>query len=155
MWMMIKCCVEAGVLFEENVKIEFIPVDYVSQSIVALSLCKDSCNKNYHLCANELNDLKQIYEWMKQYGFKVETLPYAEWKKELVKRVSESEKMFTAKAMLPFIPEDMSEWDVEIVYDNRNVKNGLRGKNIPVPIVTKEVFRKYLDYFVETKFFEI
>lgn len=155
MWMMIKCCVEAGVLFEENVKIEFIPVDFVSQAIVALSLHKDCQDRNYHLCANELNDLQQIYEWMKQYGFKVETLPYAEWKRELVKRVSESEKMFTAKAMLPFIPEDMSEWDVEIVYDNTNVKNGLRGMNMPVPIVTKEVFDKYLDYFVKTKFFEI
>ena len=155
MWLMIKCCVEAGVLFEENVKIEFIPVDYVSQSIVALSLRKDSWNRNYHLCTNQLNDLKQIYEWMKRYGFKVETLPYAEWKKELIKRVSESEKMFTAKAMLPFIPEDMSEWDVEIVYDNTNVKNGLRGMDMPTSIVTEEVFTKYLDYFVETKFFEI
>lgn len=155
MWMMIKCCVEAGVLFEENVKIEFIPVDYVSQAIVVLSLNKDTWDRNYHLCTNELNELKQIYEWMKQYGFKVETLPYAEWKRELVKRVSESEKMYTAKAMLPFIPEDMSEWDVEIVYDNTNVKNGLWGMNMPVPIVTKEIFNKYLDYFVETKFFEI
>ncbi len=155
MWMMIKCCVEAGVLFEENVKIEFIPVDFVSQAIVALSIQKNAGDQNYHLCANKLNDLKQIYEWMKEYGFKVETLPYAEWKRELVKRVSESETMFTAKAMLPFIPEDMSEWDVEIVYDNTNVKKGLQGMNMPVPVVTKEIFEKYLDYFVETKFFEM
>lgn len=155
MWLMIKCCVEAGVLFEENVKIEFIPVDYVSQSIVTLSLREDSFNKNFHIVSKELNDLGQVYDWMTKYGFKVERMPYVKWKEELVDRAAKSTGLLTTKAMLPFIPEDMSEWDVEIMYDSTNVKNGMKENSMTEVIVTEEVFMKYLDYFVQTKFFEL
>lgn len=155
MWLMIKCCVEAGVLFEENVNIEFIPVDYVSQSIIALSIQEESRNRNFHIAAKKLNTLNQVYDWMKKYGFKVEKMPYEQWKDELVERVAHNPNLNTTKAMLPFIPEDMSEWDVEIIYDIANVKQGLSGTGIHCPEVDEGVFNRYLDYFVKTKYFQL
>lgn len=155
MWLMIKSCVEAGVLFEENVNIEFIPVDYVSKSIVALSIQAGSSNKNFHIVASKMNTLNQVYTWMNSYGFKVEKMPYEQWKDELVDRVAENPNLNTTKAMLPFIPEDMGEWDVEITYDTTNVTKGLSETTITCPEVGEEVFNRYLDYFVKTKYFEL
>lgn len=155
MWLMIKSCVEAGVLFEENVNIEFIPVDYVSKSIVALSTQAGSTNKNFHIVASKMNTLHQVYTWMNSYGFKVEKMPYAQWKDELVDRVAGNPYLNTTKAMLPFIPEDMGEWDVEITYDITNVTKGLSETAITCPEVGEEVFNRYLDYFVKTKYFEL
>ncbi|WP_379129624.1 thioester reductase domain-containing protein [Paenibacillus sp. sgz500958] len=154
MWLMIKCCVEAGVLFDEDVKIEFIPVDYVSKSIIALSIQEESINRNFHIAGKAMNSLHQVYEWMKKYGFKVEIMPYDRWKDELVERVAKNPDLNTTKAMLPFIPEDMAEWDVEITYDETNVLRALRGTGITCPVVEEEIFTRYLDYFVKTKYFE-
>ncbi|WP_405116796.1 thioester reductase domain-containing protein [Paenibacillus sp. FSL K6-1217] len=154
MWLMIKSCVEAGVLFEENVNIEFIPVDYVSKSIIALSIQAGSSNKNFHIVASKMNTLNQVYDWMNRYGFKVEKMPYEQWKDELIERVARNPNLNTTKAMLPFIPEDMGEWDVEITYDITNVKKGLSETAITCPEVGEEVFNRYLDYFVQTKYFQ-
>ncbi|WP_150273119.1 thioester reductase domain-containing protein [Paenibacillus tepidiphilus] len=155
MWLMIKCCVEAGILFEENVNIEFIPVDYVSRSIVALSVQESSRNTNFHITGNGMNNLQQVYEWMSSYGFQVEKMSYDRWKDELVERAANHPEMNTVKAMLPFIPEDMGEWDVEVVYDTANRDRGLQGTGIACPPVEAEIFRKYLDYFVETQYFQL
>lgn len=157
MWLMIKCCVEAGVLFEENVAIEFIPVDFVSSSIVRLSIQKEMNNKNFHIVAEELNTLEQVFNWMVNYGFSVKKMPYKKWKNELVKLAANSgeNELLTTKAMLPFIPEDMSEWDVAIVYDNENVKNGLKKEEFNSSKVDEPVFMKYLDYFVKTGYFHL
>ncbi|MFD2877086.1 hypothetical protein ACFTAO_15580 [Paenibacillus rhizoplanae] len=81
-------------------------------------------------------------------------MPYEQWKDELVDRVAENPNLNTTKAMLPFIPEDMGEWDVEITYDITNVTNGLSETTITCPEVGEEVFNRYLDYFVKTKYFE-
>ncbi|WP_151732832.1 thioester reductase domain-containing protein [Paenibacillus tengchongensis] len=155
MWLMIKCCVEAGILFEENVNIEFIPVDYVSRSIVALSVQDSSRNTNFHITGNGMNNLHQVYEWMSSYGFQVEKMSYDRWKDELVERAANHPELNTVKAMLPFIPEDMGEWDVEVVYDTANRDRGLQGTGIACPPVEAEIFRKYLDYFVETQYFQL
>ncbi|GAA0388975.1 thioester reductase domain-containing protein [Paenibacillus motobuensis] len=155
MWLMIKCCVEAGVLFDEDVKIEFIPVDYVSRSIIALSVQPESRNRNFHIAGKTMNRLHQVYEWMKRYGFQVDTMPYERWKDELVERAARNPELNTVKAMLPFIPEDMAEWDVEIVYDETNVKRGLRHTGIACPEVDEAMFARYLDYFIETGFFTV
>ncbi|MFD1907760.1 hypothetical protein ACFSQ7_32975 [Paenibacillus rhizoplanae] len=101
-----------------------------------------------------MNTLNQVYTWMNSYGFKVEKMPYEQWKDELVDRVAENPNLNTTKAMLPFIPEDMGEWDVEITYDITNVTNGLSETTITCPEVGEEVFNRYLDYFVKTKYFE-
>ncbi len=153
MWLMIKCCVEAGLLFEEPISIEFIPVDYISETIVSLSIQDQSKNKNFHLISKIMNTLEQVYDWMCDDGFDVKRYSYAGWKQELVESVVRNPGLHTTKSMLPFIPDDMSEWDVELVFDTRNTEEGLKGTGITCPEVDKDVFKRYIDYFVETGYF--
>lgn len=154
-WQMTKCCVESGIMFSDYTEIELIPVDFVAKAIVAASLHKKAENRNYHIINKKKTSMKYFVSWMDERGFKVEQYPYLEWKDKLTDIVAKNDQLDSVKMMLPFITEDADSMDVSLDLDTSNIDEVLFDSGIERKEVDKEMFEKYLDYFIETGFFAV
>ncbi|WP_346836041.1 thioester reductase domain-containing protein [Paenibacillus polymyxa] len=153
-WLMVKSCVESGMVFSEDSKIELIPVDYVSEAIVNISLASAALNRNFHIINHTRPPMEFISRWMEERGFKVEKYPYMEWKDRLTERVATDDGLHTVRAMLPFINEE-AELDKSLQLDTRNADEVLKNSDIIVKEVDRNLFNKYLDYFIRIGFFSV
>jgi thioester reductase-like protein/FkbH-like protein len=154
-WLMSKCCVESGVMFEEETNIELIPVDYVSSAIIELSKEAVAVNRNFHIINCYRTPIRYIAQWMDERGFKVEKYPYMEWKDKLTERVQKNQGLNSIGTMLPFITEDATVIDKSLILDTRNADEILDSKGVARKEVDKELFEKYLDYFIKIGFFNM
>lgn len=154
-WQMTKCCVESGLVFAEESNIELIPVDYVGKSVIQISLDGRCVGKNFHIINRHRVSMAFIKKWMIDRGFKVEEYPYLEWKDKLTECVAKSEKLKAVKTMLPFITEDNTVLDQELVLDTANTDEILEGTDVERVEVDPDLFSKYLDYFIKVGYFQV
>lgn len=152
-WLMAKCCVESGLMFAEETNIELIPVDYVSSAIVQLSKETAALNRNFHIINRYRTPIKYIAQWMDERGYKVEKYPYIEWKEKLTEKAATNQGLDTVKTMLPFITEDATVLDKSLILGTNNVDEILDSRGVARIEVDKELFEKYLDYFIKIGFF--
>ena len=154
-WLMTKCCVESGIMFAEETRLELIPVDYVSSAIVAASLNPKAIGRNFHIINEGRTPIQYVTKWMDARGFKVKAYPYLTWKEKMTEIVSKDDSLKTVQTMLPFITEDTVELDKELRLDTRNIDEVLEGTGIKRMKVDRALFEKYLDYFISIGFFTL
>lgn len=151
-WLMVRACLEAGVVFEDNIKLEFIPVDYVSQALVHLSLKPTSLGKNYHLVNHNPIRMAEIIHWFSEFGYTITKCSYSQWRTKLLDYCTQHPTS-TVSLILPFLPDSMPEWDSNLIFDDTNTREGLSGTEIHCPVVDERVFKNYIRYFMSTNFF--
>lgn len=149
--MMIKTCIEANSLFDKDLAMGFIPVDFVSEAAVGLSLQKENLNKNFHLVNENSPTLIDIYKWVVNYGYKVNKYTYEEWYERMLK-MAQRDSESTIKYMLTFLPNEVKEWDIDLSFDSAQAQKGLSKLSIECNKIDEKVFTKYLDFFIESGF---
>jgi thioester reductase-like protein len=97
---MIKGCLQLSVAPDLEWPVDTNPVDYVSQTIVELSMLPGSVGRTFHMAHPAPFTLPKLFNWLQDFGYKTETLPYADWRKLLVADAAGPKK----NALFPLLP---------------------------------------------------
>jgi amino acid adenylation domain-containing protein/thioester reductase-like protein len=158
----IKGCLEMGYFPElVNQAQEFIPINYVSEAIVYLSMQSDSIGKVFHLTPPEQHlTTIELFELIQSLGYPLQSLPYSQWKKRLIQQTKQSPN-HALVPLLPIFTEKVYK-DLTIMelyqnnpeYDCQNTITGLQGTSIQCPKIDQTLVKTYLSYFMDIGFIE-
>ena len=75
----IKGCLQLGFAPDWQMPIDIVPVDCLSQAIVHLSAQATSAGQAYNFASPHTIDWTQLVDWLNDYGYRLEKIPYADW----------------------------------------------------------------------------
>ncbi|KAL9642203.1 hypothetical protein ABK040_007205 [Willaertia magna] len=161
---MIKGCIQLGCYPDmPTSKLDMSPVDFVSGAIIYLSRTMDSVVKHqaYHLVNPHEFFFNSLFIAGNKLGYKVDPLPFAEWKEKLFeqtveKKLGENEEENALYPMLTYFTDDFNTrmsnsnrpW-----YDNSNTLEGLENSNVRCPKVI-ELMTTYYYFLCKCGFLE-
>ncbi|PAX60571.1 polyketide synthase [Brunnivagina elsteri CCALA 953] len=160
--LMIKGCLQMGSFPDVDYMMDMSPVDYVSKSIVHLSLQKESLGKAFNLQHPQPVPLQDLVNWVRKFGFSVELIPYEEWQNQLVNISSSDNPLYTLR---PFLLERWSKEQLTIpdlylkakrpfISCEATIK-ALAGSNIVCPPIDSNLFMIYSAFLIESGFIQM
>lgn len=75
----IKGCLQLGFAPDWQMPIDIVPVDYLSRAIVHLSTQATSAGQAYNFANPRAIDWLQLVDWLNNYGYRLEKIPYTDW----------------------------------------------------------------------------
>ncbi|GGY01099.1 amino acid adenylation domain-containing protein [Streptomyces hiroshimensis] len=151
-----KTIAETGLAPDIELPMDFVPVDYLAESIVHIAVHGPADGRVHHLTNPRPAMLSDVLDRMRAAGFTLRTLPYAQWVGELVRHVAAHPTSATA----PFVSlcvdrsrtADMSVKEMYLkdtfpVLGRRNAEAALAGSGLDCPPVDSALLDRYLDYF--------
>lgn len=133
------------------------PVDYVSKAIVYLSRQKESIGKAFHLVNSHAVYWKEFFDWIRSFGYPLQTIPYDMWRAKLLDRNKSRED--TANLLASLLSLSLSE-DLPGLARNlprfecQNTLKSLAGSSIVCPPVDRKVVKAYLSYLIQSGFLD-
>ena len=153
----IKGCIQLGRIPEGEEDLDIVPVDFVSQAIVHLSLQKESAGKVFHLVNPQPLDGRRLDQWFTSLKYGLQKIPYSQWRSAL--EASPDNPLYT---LLPIMPELQDQermmipgkvpGRVQIRYDSRNTLDMLRATRVSCPPVDTNLLNKYISYLDSSGF---
>jgi thioester reductase-like protein len=177
---LIKGWIELGSAPDLDGATDMTPVDYVSRAVVHLSLSKQAIGNVFHLVNPQQIYLRELVAWIRSTGYPIESLPYEQWRTELLSRAGRSPgqavhslvPLFSARTPekpvgggpIQLKPDTQNTVDRigsimaaqyasgSVTFDDQQTRDGLAGSSIVCPPVNAHVFASYLSYFVRAGF---
>jgi thioester reductase-like protein len=161
--LMIKGCLQMGCFPDVDYMLDMSPVDYVSQAVVYLSRQEKSIGQAFHLQHPQPASLKSLVEWIRQFGFKLEMIPYQQWQDELINNVTDQENpLYTLK---PFLLERWSDEQITIpdlylqarrpIISCEATLEALKGSSVSCPEIDSQLLMTYTSYLMQTGFLSL
>jgi amino acid adenylation domain-containing protein/thioester reductase-like protein len=145
---MTRACLLLGTAPDLDVVANIVPVDFVSASILNLSLNPDNWNMIYHLENPEPMHLDYLLESLAAEGFNPRKVPFEEWRKDLFNAVVHLENGGW-ESYLPLI-EEVEEKQIFMPHiDLSNTLSRLEGSGISCPPVDDKLLSTYIRSFIE------
>ncbi|WP_327393504.1 amino acid adenylation domain-containing protein [Streptomyces sp. NBC_01186] len=152
---------EIGLAPDLDLPLDFVPVDHVADALTHIALTRPTERHVYHLTNPRPAVLADMVERMRAAGYRIATLPYADWVGALVRHVAENPTSPTA----PFVPlcvdqAHKSRLSVKELYvngvfpqlDRRNVERALSGSGLHCPPVDDALLDRYLEHFFQIEY---
>jgi thioester reductase-like protein len=160
--LMAKGCIQMGCFPDVDYMMDMSPVDYVSKAIVYLSLQKESRGKAFNLQHPEPAPLKDLVNWISQFGIPIKFVPYQEWQNQLLNITSPDNPLYTLR---PFLLERWSEKQLTIpdlyLKQNRPIISceatlkALASSSITCAPVDSKLFMTYASYLIQSGFLKL
>lgn len=153
-WAILKGCIQLGSAPELEWPINLVPVDYVSQAIIHLSLQPEPPTETFHFCHTQTLCWNQLVQQARRAGYPLRPRPLADWREELLAELGRSG---AENALHPFLPL-LQHWNSDdaarrpLHFDDRQTQAGLLGSNITRPGMDERLLETYLSYFVRCGF---
>jgi hypothetical protein len=114
---------------------------------MVVNLCEqeNSLGKNYNVF-NRTKSLKveTMGKFLEKFGFPMKMMEYSEWKQALID-AGEVNVLHILKSYFvggfPALPE----------FPHQNTNQYFSSRNLPLPEITEQVYRKYIDYLIVRK----
>jgi thioester reductase-like protein len=151
-WLSLKGLLETGAVPESLAGVlHMVPVDYVSSAIVALSARQDTASRTFHLYNRQNQTFTEFTEHLRSFGYDLPELDWNSWSA----RVSSDRK----NAVVPLLDsfEGMNAGNGTTTYppiDVSDTEHALRGTGIACPEIDRELFDKYVNFFVRVGYFQ-
>jgi len=136
-----------------------VPVDYVSQAIVAISRqSHHTSGKVFHLLNRAMNvDVEHLVTWINDFGYPVAQLAYPAWRSALQQAIKEGADNVLAPFLAIYPEPERTETGPQAVaartiFDDRQTQEALAGTAISCPPIDQQLIHKYLSYFVKSCF---
>ncbi len=156
----IKGGIQMGSVPSLDIWLDISPVDYVSKAIVYLSRHNESLGKAFHLMNPHGIHWSQFVDWMKSFGYPVQSIPYENWQLQLNKSGCCAEN-----PLYPLLPFFIQKWSKEELtmpnlyekshrpqFSVDNTLAALSGSNIVCPPVDSQLLHIYFSYFIRSGF---
>ena len=137
---------------------EFVPVDYVSQGIIAIGAREDTNGRAFHLVPPDparSMDLNDFHDLLRECGYPLETLPYARWVERLMNecRVRDNPLCSLIPMLCDRVHQERTRWELYEgmpIYDASGAIAALHGSGIEHVYMDRALLEKYLSYWVRT-----
>ena len=126
------------------------PVDYICKAIRHISAQEDLIDHQYHVLNNELYSYEELFSQLKQLGYTSQIVDFQEWKETLEHEAIQT-KEAGLRALMTMFPATDGE---STSFRNCRLKEALKNTSIFCPQVCKNLFKKYVDYYVSIGFIE-
>jgi len=147
-------CIQMGAAPNIDIHLPLTPVDYVSDAIVCISRQTEAIGKRFNLVNKNVIAIKTLGGFIKNAGYELELLSYAEWTKKLM-AYSFEENVLSILSRL-FVDkrrdgEGLTEryGQRQAYIDTSNADALLEGSGIRCLLLDEKVFRNYLEMFAE------
>jgi amino acid adenylation domain-containing protein/thioester reductase-like protein len=148
---MIKGCIQLRMFPEVEMMIEMMPVDYVSQAIIAISQVKSSLGKAFHIINPDRISSEYLTNWIQKFGYPVKQISFNEWRKELIHHINQFPDN-ALHSLLPMFPEESDSEKLAIQFDYQNTVKALSETGIHCPHINAELLNLYFSYFLNIGF---
>ncbi|WP_405497779.1 thioester reductase domain-containing protein [Streptomyces sp. NBC_00096] len=150
-WLSLKGLLETGVVPESLAGVvHMVPVDYVSGAIVALSARQDTASRTFHLYNRQDQTFTEFVDHLRSFGYRLPELDWTAWSA----RVRSDRRNAIAPLLDSF--EGMNSGHGTATYppiDVSDTEYALRDTGIECPPVGRELFEKYVNFFVRAGYF--
>ncbi|MBW4553454.1 MAG: thioester reductase domain-containing protein [Aphanocapsa sp. GSE-SYN-MK-11-07L] len=159
----IKGCIQMGSMTDVTDRLDLAPVDYVSQSIVYLSMQKDSIGKAFHLSNPQPGSWSQLADFIRSFGYAIEHINYKDWQRKLGHSVLSKENPLYH--LLPFFQKQLPEEKLAFSEQYKQstdpqiscsaTQTALNGSSIVCPPVNAELLNTYFSYFIRSGWLDV
>ncbi|MFZ5894820.1 MAG: thioester reductase domain-containing protein [Myxococcota bacterium] len=132
------------------------PVDYLVDALLYLSRRPASMGDTFHLSNGDRYSTRQLFEWVKGYGYEVEEVGYDEWEKSMLGSAQEAALM-PMKLFLENATQGvkLSDWfSREPIVDSTYTRGVLAQGNIVPPQLNQNLMKTYVDYFISSGYLQ-
>jgi thioester reductase-like protein len=126
-----------------------VPVDFVSDAILHLSMQPASLGKTFHLSTVKQSNFIELFGMVSERGVPIRRLPFTDWKTDYYNLA----KQFPDEAFHAFLPlvNQVGKDRLSLPrLDLTNTMTGLEGSSINIPSLDAELVDTYLKYFVQS-----
>ncbi|MCX4543081.1 type I polyketide synthase [Streptomyces sp. NBC_01565] len=150
-WLSLKGLLEAGAVPESLAGVlHMVPVDYVSAAITALAARQDTASRTFHLYNRQDQTFTEFVGHLRSFGYDLPELDWDAWsarvradrKNAVVPLLDSFEGMNAGSGTTTYPPIDVSD-----------TEEALRGTGIECPPIDRELFDKYVSFFVRAGYF--
>ncbi|NUT10273.1 MAG: hypothetical protein HOQ38_07330, partial [Nonomuraea sp.] len=145
---LVKGCIQLGAGPEQDLALNFMPVDYAARAVVRLSRRPESFGQVFHLANPATTPLGDVWEWVKGFGYPFEVVPFEEWRRRL-RGVGEDNALYP---VLPLIG-DRPGADAPRI-GTAATDAALAGTGISCPPIDADMGRLILAWLVRAGFLE-
>lgn len=147
---LIKGCIQMEKAPNWSLKLDMLPVDFISKTITKISLDKENKKTVFNLSNYQQISWLDLIHWLNDFGYDIEIVSYQEWKSSLAIINSDN-------ALYPLLSLYMEdEMDVvkvkEIRTDTRNTLEALMAAGINMPSIDDRILHKTINYLSEVFF---
>lgn len=150
-WLSLKGLLETGAVPDSLAGVlHMVPVDYVSAAITALAAREDTANRTFHLYNRQNQTFTEFVGHLRSFGYDLPELDWDTWsarvredrKNAVVPLLDSFEGMNAGSGTTTYPPIDVSE-----------TEHALRGTGITCPDIDRDLFDKYVSFFVRAGYF--
>ncbi|MCM2416214.1 amino acid adenylation domain-containing protein [Streptomyces sp. RKAG290] len=148
LWQLVKGCLQAGALPDLPYgSTDWVPVDYVSAAVVALSVSAPTGAQTYHLTNPDAPGLDRVFEAASRLGHVLPTVPAAQWQARVAAQPDNAAQLFLGG-------EGQTGPEVTDLrrFDSRRTAAAAAAVGVHQPLLTDEILNRYLTYFHGTGF---
>lgn len=152
LYRMIKGCIQLGAIPDVDLTLDMTPVDYMAQAIVHLSQQSNASGQVFHLSNPQPIHLHDLADWLRKFGYPLETLAYEAWHRRLMQEgaIDASNALYP---LIPFFAEQASQTTTAVLkFDDRNTRTGLANAQITCPPVDATLLKTYFAYLIHSQF---
>jgi thioester reductase-like protein len=150
-WLSLKGLLQAGAVPDRlSGVVHMVPVDYVSSAIVALSTAEQAAGRTFHLYNRQDQPFADLVDHLRSYGYRLPELDWDSWLdvvrsdrgNAIIPLLDSFEEINAVSAGPTYPPIDVTE-----------TERALAGTGIECPALDRELFEKYVDFFVRVGYF--
>lgn len=141
-WRFMKGSIQAGVYPRRfRLRMNMVPVDYVSAAIVALSRQPEALGGAYHQVSPGVLDADALHGLLGRVGYELTQVSTLKWMKAIAADVNNS--------MLPLMSILVDTDKTEVAeFSDHVTSDRLKETGVTCPVIDEKVFAAYVDYFV-------
>ena len=147
LFMLMKGCIQMGYAPDLNEKITLLPVDFVSNAVVRISLTRPDQPAVYHIDHPTGILWQDLIAWINNYGYQITIIPLKHWQHRLAKIPHDN-------ALFPFLPYYLAikEKQLSPNVDVSKTRLALKQLNINYPAINHKLLITYFNFFRHTNF---
>jgi thioester reductase-like protein len=147
---LVKSSIQIGYVPDIDTYIDMVPVDYVSKAIATIYRAENTKENIFHISNLKSIKLCTYVEWLKEKGYKLQTVSLENWKNKLF-----YESDFVNNSLYPFrqFINDLDENHTKMgLYDCQNTLDILNEQGVECPAVDTKLLNTYINYFNKIHF---
>lgn len=150
---LIRACLLMGCYPDWDIEITWVPVDYISRSVIALTANREAWGKSLHFFNQAPIKWCELMQHFKACGYPLTQTRYDDWRQEVKKRTVKGlpEREFFAGILLAFTGLHYL-FHNRPKFDNAELIRLLEGKGIHCPQIDRQMIEAYTRYWQQRGF---
>ena len=150
---LLKGCIRLGVypdLAQRVPSVDVTPVDYVTRSLVHLSLRAESLGRTFHLINPRTTAFGLVIKALERCGYELAARPYPEWRAALAGSAETGDENPLRRflsALPEYLPADSDAASNRSAIHCPRTLEALSGSGIEWPVVDESLIGRYVEYF--------